>query len=555
MIHNKAMADHVRYCDISRGCYTVLEDHQNKCTVCLHKARIYDRKRHGKKRQDKTLCLDCGNPLTSESQAKGLRNRLLRRCMICYEKLQQVEKKRPSRDRNYKAEAFQNKHVIWNHYVKGAKKRSIHFTLTKAQFESLILQPCFYCGYQKESEVNGLDRLDNQLGYIEENVKPCCQICNDMKGTQHPLEFIDKLTAIHDYYETKVPISTNLIEKWSNTFQSKTKPCYRSYIKSANTRSIAFSLSNEDFIWMTNQPCYLCGIPVSDMNDNGIDRVNNAEGYTMDNCKGCCGHCNLLKKTHHLDKLRFISKKVKDRYTILLEALSEKQIPVRQSKIEPRKRVTDDLISTSSIPMEYKSINEPIPSQISCIPEEIKQCFEMNNKENIPPKQWKTSMIYCSIQQNQENNYKIYCEAKNDMSLLPTWESDWADFIQSIRGESKDVATPIITAFIENLRRIRHNTLCHDKNSSIVEKENRQQWPATTVVRAFLDGKIDIFKTFIETSTHEDPSDQKWIKRWMGFIESLEKARDQPDKMKTLCSKFMRAQRAKKYRHSLTKSK
>jgi hypothetical protein len=159
-------------------------------------------------------------------------------------------------------------------------------------------------------------------------------------------------------------------------------------------------------------------------------------------------------------------------------------------------------------------------------------------------------MIHRAIQQNQENEYKAFCEENNDMSLLPNWSNDWVTFVLSVKEKFEADALPLITAFVENLRRIRHNKLCFDKNATLVDKEDRQQWPATTVVRAFLDGKLAAFKTFTEGYTNETPSDPRWMKRWLSFVDSLEKARDDQDKMKTLCSKFMTAQRKKKYRHS-----
>lgn len=138
------------------------------------------------------------------------------------------------------------------------------------------------------------------------------------------------------------------------------------------------------------------------------------------------------------------------------------------------------------------------------------------------------------------------------MTLLPTWSMDWATFVLSVKGRSEAEALPVITAFVENLRRVRHNKLCYDRNAVIVDKADRQQWPATTVVRAFLDGKIAGFKAFME-STGEDPADPKWVKRWMGFVQSLEDAGD-AEKMKTLCSKFMTAQRTKRYRAKALKA-
>jgi hypothetical protein len=69
------------------------------------------------------------------------------------------------------------------------------------------------------------------------------------------------------------------------------------------------------------------------------------------------------------------------------------------------------------------------------------------------------------------------------------------------------------------------------------------------VVRAFLDGKLDAFKAFTEAYTNESPTEPKWVKRWTAFVASLEAVRTDANQMKTLCSKFMTAQRTKKYRH------
>ena len=115
----------------------------------------------------------------------------------------------------------------------------------------------------------------------------------------------------------------------------------------------------------------------------------------------------------------------------------------------------------------------------------------------------------------------------------------------SVKGKSYQESVQIIRKFVENLRRIRHIALCA---KDTVEREDREQWPAITVVRAFLEGKIYKFK--IHNETHESPEDPKWIKRWDTFIASLERHRSNESVLKDLCSKFMTAQRTKKYRAS-----
>lgn len=532
-IIDKAEKENIKFCDIARGCYTVLEDHQAKCEHCLHKSRINDRKANDKKRQDSNLCLDCGRTLTEEIQAKGKHDKLLRRCVPCYTKLQAQESKRPERERNYKAEAFTNKHVIWNHYVKGAKKRGIHFALSKKHFQELIVKPCFYCNHQKAGEVNGIDRIDNQKGYIEDNVVPCCETCNVLKGSQHPQEFIDKMQAIHLYQTNQQPISLELLEKWI-TYPSKTIPSYKAYSKSANSRNISFEISEIEFSEIVNKPCYLCGLS----GNNGIDRQDNLKDYLLENCKPCCGHCNLMKRDQTYESILFSASRMN--YAELTTFISSKQIPVRTSKFESRAKV-ENPETQETVSLEYKPLNEVIVPQ-EPIPEEIQQLLK---KKEDAPKQWKTKQINEFIQSHRENEYKLYCEQHNDMSNYPNWEKDWIAFVLSVKCNKE--AEPVIKAFVENLRRIRHNQLCA---KDIVEKEDREIWPAITMVKAFLEGKLEKFKAHTEAYAGENANDSKWMKRWSTFVESLEKNRDHPQELKTQCSKFLAAQRIKKYRHS-----
>lgn len=539
-ILDKAEKEQIRYCDIARGCYTVLEDHQVKCTHCLHKARITDRKRNDKKRQDPNLCLDCGLAFTNPQvvRAKGKHDKELKRCVPCYEKLLKHESARPAKERNYKAEAFTNKHVIWNHYVKGAQKRRIHFALTKTRFNELILLPCFYCNHKKNGEVNGIDRLDNNQGYQEDNVVPCCETCNSMKGSQHPQEFIDKLYAIHLFHSTATPISETLVEKWKNTYVSKTHPVYKTYAKNANTRNIKFTLSEQDFAGIIIQPCYLCCIK----GPSGIDRFNNALGYLKENCRPCCGHCNLLKKDQRYEDLIQCADQVSLKYTELSAFLETKQISVRASKVEARTKVENPHVE-EVVALQYKPLNEIITPKPP-ITDEIKTILQ-KKEEIFSPKQWKTKQIYEAIQSDQEHLYKQFCEENN--TLTETWPELWQTFLQNTKGKPKEEAEKAIKAFVENLRRLRHNQLCA---KDVVAREDREQWPATTVMKAFLEGKLEKFKAYSEAHTNENPEDPKWIKRWSSFVKTLEEKRDDEMMLKDLCSKFMTAQRTKKYRAS-----
>jgi len=80
----------------------------------------------------------------------------------------------------------------------------------------------------------------------------------------------------------------------------------RSYISGAKRRGHAWELSEGDFDKLTSADCFYCGEPPGrtirvgknngDFTYNGIDRVDNLEGYTSGNVVTCCWKCNNAKK-------------------------------------------------------------------------------------------------------------------------------------------------------------------------------------------------------------------------------------------------------------------
>ncbi len=91
---------------------------------------------------------------------------------------------------NYEMQAF-NK--LYGDYKISAYNRGYEFRLTKEEFKFLNKQDCVYCGkppsniYNEQSRqgyyvYNGVDRRDNNLGYIPTNCYSCCTMCNRGKG-------------------------------------------------------------------------------------------------------------------------------------------------------------------------------------------------------------------------------------------------------------------------------------------------------------------------------------------------------------------------------------
>lgn len=89
---------------------------------------------------------------------------------------------------------------------------------------------------------------------------------------------------------------------------------YKNYKTNAKYRNIGFDLTKEEFKEFTQNNCYYCGKIPSQLSNsttgsyiyNGIDRVDNAKGYTVDNCVACCGDCNRIKRNISVDMCRQI---------------------------------------------------------------------------------------------------------------------------------------------------------------------------------------------------------------------------------------------------------
>jgi len=81
----------------------------------------------------------------------------------------------------------------YNHYKNKAKSKNRAFELSKQEFEDIIKSNCYYCG---ASTKIGIDRKDNNLGYIKENCAPCCWRCNKIKGRANYEEFFEMCVMI-----------------------------------------------------------------------------------------------------------------------------------------------------------------------------------------------------------------------------------------------------------------------------------------------------------------------------------------------------------------------
>lgn len=163
-------------------------------------ARAFSNKKTNRQRLFFWLCkCDCGK----EKIAQGyyLKSGTTNSCGCATSELKKIAIRKPI------GEAAFNR--LLASYKYGAEKRNYTFDLTKEEFKTLVQQQCYYCKSEpsnlfkfggkttskewkklNEFKYNGIDRIDNKIGYFKENCVPCCIVCNHAKSDSSQSEFL-----------------------------------------------------------------------------------------------------------------------------------------------------------------------------------------------------------------------------------------------------------------------------------------------------------------------------------------------------------------------------
>jgi len=87
----------------------------------------------------------------------------------------------------------------YNEYKTRAEKLGYNFQMTREEYDNIIIRNCYICDKPaSNTHTNGIDRFDNNIGYVSENIRPCCFECNVMKLDLLFDDFINKLTIIYN---------------------------------------------------------------------------------------------------------------------------------------------------------------------------------------------------------------------------------------------------------------------------------------------------------------------------------------------------------------------
>lgn len=140
---------------------------------------------------------DCGN-LTQVVTSKLTRNHTT----SCGCRQQEVI------DNNRLPEGEGATRALFRSYQDGAVRDDRKFELTLGEFKQLVFSSCYYCGSEPsrstrrlnnngQIKYNGIDRVNNSLGYVLGNCVPCCTTCNLAKRDMEQSQFTSWINKVH----------------------------------------------------------------------------------------------------------------------------------------------------------------------------------------------------------------------------------------------------------------------------------------------------------------------------------------------------------------------
>jgi hypothetical protein len=107
------------------------------------------------------------------------------------------------------APGLANLNSLYDDYRRKALDRKLEFSLSKEDFEFIIKMHCFYCGQPPSKSrgkskngiliCNGVDRVNNNVGYLLENCVASCSTCNRAKFQMTHDEFLDWIRRIYQW--------------------------------------------------------------------------------------------------------------------------------------------------------------------------------------------------------------------------------------------------------------------------------------------------------------------------------------------------------------------
>ncbi len=98
---------------------------------------------------------------------------------------------------------------IYRTHVQDVLENEYENDITPKEYIEIVGANCYYCGTPpsnmtkdpryKAIAYNGIDRVNNNLGYVHGNIVTCCKHCNSAKSNMSESEFLKHNKQIYDY--------------------------------------------------------------------------------------------------------------------------------------------------------------------------------------------------------------------------------------------------------------------------------------------------------------------------------------------------------------------
>lgn len=229
-----------------------------------------------------------------------------------------------------------------------AKKRWGDYThqndlyISFEEFLDITSKNCVYCGvvplqcwnaftkkknasqYSRDNGdwyYNGIDRIDNNVGYVKSNCCTACFQCNNAKTDQSREEFLARVPKYT--IQSFSPLQWGEKETPSGSLGLSIWMAYKKHFDDAD-------ITIENFYWSSSLPCFYCGDSNighlnfasydtkssqkakdnGDFHYNGLDRIYTNKGHTKDNVVPCCKYCNWAKLDQSLEEFQSWMKRI-----------------------------------------------------------------------------------------------------------------------------------------------------------------------------------------------------------------------------------------------------
>jgi hypothetical protein len=148
--------------------------------------RMSEVNKHGRRKQLGLFECKCG--VQVERAVSYIKTGSIKQCRPCGTAAA-ILKRYPDRQEAQRTRAYHN-------LINNAASRKIEVNVTREELIELMKNPCTYCGSVNKI---GVDRIDSNLGYIKQNITPCCKTCNLAKHVMSSTQFIAHCTAVANY--------------------------------------------------------------------------------------------------------------------------------------------------------------------------------------------------------------------------------------------------------------------------------------------------------------------------------------------------------------------